>query len=267
MALRFGRHDVVFADAPLSVVVCQVRFSPIYALLSRGGVAGFQDSIRQHYPRTEEKRSAEVQVGQQDLRVEEKVPIWLFSDDEGWTVSLAVDFVSLETTSYPNFREFLDRLNVVLEAVRRTVDPSDSTRIGLRKVNALAHPDVESPSDWSRYIQPELVGLLGRTAEGGEISGGAAQVQWTDGDGALVVRHGVWGASEDGQRDLSYHIDLDYSTDRPFAIGGSVDLSELLQDYSNAITSFFVWSLREPMSEYLGSGPRDAPTRSEGDPK
>ena len=68
-------------------------------------------------------------------------------DEEGnWRVSLAIDFVALETPRYTDFGEFLDRLMFVLDVLDRTVNVGDSTRIGLRKINLLTHPSVSDRS-------------------------------------------------------------------------------------------------------------------------
>jgi len=266
MALTFGPHNVEFRAAPLTKVVCQVKFSPIYALLSSGSLAGFQDAIRKHYPKAEEKRNAEVRVGNREVRVDEKVPIWTFSDDDGWMASVAIDFVSLETDRYLNFQEFIERLDLILDAARRTIQPTDTTRVGLRKINAIEHPDVKAPYDWADLIRPELVGLLGLNPSGGTVDGGAAEVRMQDADiGTLMVRHGLW-LAPDGGADLSYHLDLDYWTDQPFRIRGGTDLSDLLQGYSDAITSFFTWSLLPKLYEYLGPGSRSTVPRSDGVP-
>lgn len=267
MALRFGPHDVQFDRAPLTRVLCQVKFSPIFALMSAGGVAGFQDAIRGEYPTLEEKRNAEVRIDhkQQQLSLAEKVPIWLLSNSDGWTVSVAADFVSLETTAYTNFCEFRDRLDAVLEAVDRTIQPSDSTRVGLRKINALSHPTVSAPVDWASLLRSEVVGLLGTDVEAGQVNGGASETQFRDLDtGTLMVRHGVWSEPAATEPDLDYHLDLDYFTDRPFKICASTDIGEMLQDFSDAITSFFSWSLLPEMYDYLGPRPRSASSQNDG---
>lgn len=274
MTLQFGAHDTQFENAPLTTVLCQITFSPIYALLSPSGVAGFQDAIRGRYPTADVERSVAVQPGEEGIRVDQTVPTWRFSDDEGWTVALSINFVALTTDSYLNFEEFIDRLNFVLDAVDRTLQPSDSSRIGLRKINAISHPDVQQPTDWAALIRPELAGLLAAPEMAGTLAGGSAEAQLVDGDeGILMIRHGVWNDLEDHDLakdlqkvDLRFRLDLDYFTHRPFAIKGSDDLSALLGDYSNSITSFFTWCLGPALYEYLGPVPRPAPAAN-GDDK
>jgi uncharacterized protein (TIGR04255 family) len=242
--------DVVFKRAPLEVVLCQVRFTPVLALLSDAGVAGFQEGIRRHYPVSGKAADRQLtwQPSSGKIETSQQAPVWRFTDEAGqWTVSLAVDFVALEAPQYTHFDDFAERFDRVLDVLDRTVHPSDAVRIGLRKVNALRHPDVARPSDWASLLNPALLGLLSAPGASERIATAWSELHLKDDeDGILAVRHGVLPDAED-----VYRIDLDYFTERPSRIEPGSDLSRLLKEYSTSTTEFFRWCLSPRLTDFL----------------
>ncbi len=254
-ALSFGDHeDVVFAAAPLDGVVCQCKFQPVMSLLGDSGVAGFQEALRAEYPNYEKVMSTEVQIsssGAQSLA--NQAPVYrLKSADEAWTVSIAVDSVALETPRYTDFSEFLQRMNHVLKVTSRTLHPASTTRVGLRKINNLKHPEVETPQDWSRFLRRELVGILAVDTFPTGIEFSLADVRFRDEDNWMIVRHGLH-----PQAQLHYLLDIDYYCERPYEIEADGPLTDLLQHYSDGATNFFHWCLLPLMKEHLRPQPRD----------
>ena len=258
MALSFpGRGEFVFRRAPLIGVLGQVRFPPIYALISESGVVGFQEALRLSYPLTGAEQGTGVAVLPQGLQIEQQAPVWRIRDEsETWTVSIAVDFVALDTTRYSNFADFVDRFSQVLDAVDRTVHPGPSTRIGLRKVNDFEHPDVKEPQDWSGFLRPELLGLLTAKSVPTSVDFGLADFRYADEDGGtLAVRHGVLHERRD-----KYRLDLDYFSEPRHPVTKASPIIPLLHSYSDAITSFFTWVLTDALFDYLEPVPRSQDT-------
>lgn len=255
MGLEFTTHDdVEFARAPLTHVICQVRFSPVLSLLSQAGVAGFQTAVRRWYPRMEVERNADIKVGPEGFSIDQPAPIWrMLSQDGTWRVGLATEFVSLETPNYVNFDDFLERLSIVLDAVDRTVQPAPSTRVGLRKVNELRLLEgVDDATTWRRFINPTVLGLLQE-----ETLPAALQTQWSetalsDADNQMVIRQGVRAELGLG----TYVIDMDMFTERPYEVSGSEDLARLLLHYSDSMTSYFHWTLTDEAKQWLEPKPR-----------
>lgn len=236
MALTFTEHeDVVFKRAPLVTVLCQIQFEPVLSLLGDVGVAGFQEGLRHLYPHFRAEQSAEIEVADQSVGFKQTAPVWrLLDDDERWRVSLAVNFVALETPRYRDFTEFLDRLFLVLDVLERTVHPGDATRIGLRKVNHLTHPDVKTPADWQSLLRPELLGLVGVELPA-DLAVSLSDVRLRDGVNEFVVRHGVI-----SDEPAKYLLDVDHSSPVPYEIGANDALREVLSEFSGGITSFFI---------------------------
>lgn len=250
MALNFGQHpDVVYEKAPLATVMCQVKFSPILSLAVAEGVAGFQQALRKDYPNfPAPQQSASVQVGPISS-VNVSPPVWRLLDaDSNWTVGVAVDFVSLETPRYTSIEDFLERLDRVLNVIARTIQPSLSGRVGLRKVNIIEAPVEQDPSSFSGVIRPEFLGPLGLDNWPVPIAGAASQLHFNESDDTgLVVRSGI-GRDDAGK--LGFVLDMDYFTDRPFEVQGGGDLTESLRQFSDSMTSFFHWAV---MPDYLNT--------------
>jgi uncharacterized protein (TIGR04255 family) len=254
VTLDFGAHpDVVFRRAPLVVVLSQVRFAPILSLLTAAGVAGFQEALRERYPTLTPEEGGEVQLGPTGLSLSEKPPVWrLTSQDEHWRVSVATDFVALEAFKYTDAIEFAERLDEVLEAVDRTVHPPPASRVGLRKVNDLEHPEVHAPRDWRGRIGSHLLGLLEWDRIPGDVEFAFSDVRLRDGDGGtLAIRHGVLPGAP-----AKYRLDLDYFTERSLSVEAGGRLTAMLREYSDAMTGFFHLCLTEGLYDWLEPRPR-----------
>lgn len=254
MALAFHGHpDVVFDRAPLTQVLCQIRFAPILALFAETGVAGFQEALRRDYPEFDAEQEAQVSMSPTHAEVQTKAPIWRLRDrEERWQVSLAVDFVALEVSSYGHFGEFNDRLLTVISVLERTLNPGRSRRIGLRKVNRLEHPDVEDPKGWQGLLRRDLLGLVGVEDMPGTYGREYSECHLEDDEeGVLTIRHGM--ASDNNH---AYLLDLDYWTTKSMQIRSDVSLSALLKSYSDAMTGFFHWCMEKSLYDYLVPIPR-----------
>ena len=249
--------DVVFGHAPLRIVLCQVRFPPIYALLGNAGVVGFQEGLRREYPVMNRTDGTQLALGAGTLQAAQKAPVWRMADeDERWAVS-SVDNVVLETPSYTNFDAFSDRFETILDVLDRTIHPAQSSRIGLRKVNELTHPEVLNPHDWLGLLKPSLLGLLGSDEAPGEVTMALADSRLKDENGdELAIRHGVVPGAP-----ATYLLDLDYYSERPFTLAPGSGLTELLHDLSDSISSFFLWCLGRSLYDHLDPSPRPARER------
>lgn len=149
--------EVPLAKAPLVRVIAQVRFAPILKIRDPGTVACFQETIRASYPILEEERVRHIAVGPTGTPEIKDEVIWRFGDrSRAWRVSLARDFVSLETTRYENRQDLLDRLRVVLTGIEQTLDPQEAQRLGIRYIDRLTGNAIESISD---LVRAEILGV------------------------------------------------------------------------------------------------------------
>lgn len=249
VALQFIEHpDVVFERAPLTSVLCQVRYPPVLSLLTQAGLTGFQAGLRDEYPvLLEPERDASIAVTAEAVGIAAGPPVWRLTDGERtWTVGVSVDFVSLETASYSDFTEFRARFDRVLAVLRRTVRPADSVRIGLRKINQI---DRGVFPDWPAVVRDELLGAAGVEGYPASLARGFGYLHFMEDDfTSMTVRHGVGLL---GTQDV-YVLDVDYATETPHEVNAGPDLSGLMQHFSDGMTSFFHWALKDAFLESLG---------------
>ncbi len=79
-------------------------------------------------------------------------------EERQWRVSLAPDFVVLETLNYQSRDDFLARLGIVLASVERCFSPTQVVRLGLRYTDRVISPELARVSS---YIRPEVLGVAG----------------------------------------------------------------------------------------------------------
>ena len=152
--------EVPLPRAPLPLVVVQLRFPVIAAFSKLDAIAPVQEALSERYPILRPEQATSIVVGPQGIQVQAgEGKIWRFFDRSGqWRVSLATEFVALETRAYVDRRDFIARLRAVLEALPRSARPAVYERLGLRFVNRLKGADVEV---LPALVQPELLGIGG----------------------------------------------------------------------------------------------------------
>ena len=125
---------MIFEHAPLSMVLCQVKFPPVFSLMGQAGVSGFQEGLRLDYPKF---RRGGGRAGCGWARIGS-------SSTSGTNLEVqrcrsvldsqhSVDFVALEAPSYTDFADFRDRFEKVLAVIEKTVHPSQSRRLGFAR--------------------------------------------------------------------------------------------------------------------------------------
>lgn len=241
--------EIPLAEAPLVKVVSQVRFPLIASLDSREFIAPFQEAIRKKYPvlRPEDTHSATLgRTGVQSSTVR----IWRFSNATGdWKVSLAPDFVALETTSYESRSDFLARLEEVLSAVEEHIDPGIADRSGIRYIDRV---EGESPESFRSLVRPEVAGVISAPFVN-STSQLLNQNMFTfpGGKGQLSARWSVMPpdttpdpSAIDPIGSLSWILDLDAFSgeSRPW---DSSALIEEIEGFAERVYAFFRWSVTD----------------------
>lgn len=152
--------EVPLPRAPLARVIAQARFPSILAIRNPDKVAVFQEALRDTYPHLGEEQVHSIELtGGQTPNVRQGL-IWRLADrekDVRWRVSLGVDFVALETSSYDSRDDFLDRLRAVVSAVEQTFKPASASRLGLRYIDRLTDEAVDRIGE---LIRSEVLGII-----------------------------------------------------------------------------------------------------------
>lgn len=150
--------EVPLKDAPLIRVIAQVRFPSILSIEKKDFVGSFQEAIREKYPILQPEQTQTFVFGPQTAVQPTLQLTWRFIDTAtSWRVSLASDFMALETTAYSSRRDFLERLENVLIALDKSFNPQIIERFGLRYIDRLIGQDLQNISS---FVKPEIAGMM-----------------------------------------------------------------------------------------------------------
>jgi uncharacterized protein (TIGR04255 family) len=204
--------------SPLVLVVAQVRHEEITDLgtgramleihKALGGPSGL-------YPRseqaTEQATNIQVMPGLVPTALQTQRKGWrLRSADGAWIISLMPEFFSLETTAYTTWGgDFRPRFSTLLDAVTSAIKPATQQRIGLRYIDRISDPVVQSPQEWRDYIAPEFLGPLLHPLLGPAALATHQQIDLEAGDDMhSSIRHGFF-ADPSRANALTYLLDFD----------------------------------------------------------
>ena len=168
--------------------------------------------------------------------------------DDGWSVAIARDFVSLETTAYEKYEELRERLAEVLDATL-ALGIKLRERLGLRYVDEIRHPDAKKPGDWRRFINEKLLGMVGGDELGDDVIQALQDIRLREDDGTLAIRHGYLGV-EVAAGEPFYLLDLDYYDGRPRPLQAEQLLSQL-DDYHHAMHNVWETAITDALREHL----------------
>lgn len=114
----------------LDKVICQIRF-PALLSIDRD-IASFQESISEEFP---------VFIPQSNMQGVADIPVaknYIFNSTDGfWSVSVSIATISLTTSRYDDWKDFSTRMKQVLDKFAECFEVKDTTRIGLRYINAI----------------------------------------------------------------------------------------------------------------------------------
>ncbi|MHB8620792.1 MAG: TIGR04255 family protein, partial [Chloroflexota bacterium] len=165
-------EDGPLARSPLALVVCQLRYletvqaaelrAGLDAQTALGGRSEWQlealKSTSWTVMTTVDQSSG---MSNPPSGVEVLKAGWrLTSRDKKWTVTIQPEQASVETTDYGTWETFSARLRTLVDVVEKNVRPEAELRLGLRYVDQIVDPPVTTPAGWSRWIRPEVLGLL-----------------------------------------------------------------------------------------------------------
>jgi uncharacterized protein (TIGR04255 family) len=184
---------------------------------------------------------------------------WRFGDKTGnWFVSLAPDFVALETTSYTSRGDFFERLRMVLDALTQVTEPGlvGYDRFGVRYVNRVRKPQFD---DLSRLVHSEVLGIAGPLAD--DLGFSICESSFSLDDASLRARWGVLpaGATTDPTTidplpEPSWILDIDMFVERqPEFDGDSVVSRGRL--FAETTYKLFRWCVTDEFLRAYGGHP------------
>jgi uncharacterized protein (TIGR04255 family) len=238
--------EVPLRDAPLVRVIAQVRFPLVIAIQQREFVAPFQEAIRKRYPVLRQEQMQGLLLGPSGVVQVAPSPVWRFSDAAAsWRVSLAPEFLAIETTKYSSRDDFLARFEDVVRALAEHVDPQVADRVGLRYIDRIA---VNSPNEISPLVRPEVLGFIASKAAT-HLQHSLCESTFAVEQNRLLTRWGTLppnttydaGALEPVAH-RSWVLDLDHfrETSQPFVVD---DLVREARAFAERIYAVFRWAV------------------------
>lgn len=253
--------EVPLENAPLVRVIAQVRFPLIASVDKQDFIASFQEAVRREYPVLRPEQSRGVVLGPQGVVDTRTNNVWRFQDSKGmWRVSVAPDFLALETTKYTSRGDFLKRLERVLVAFRDHIDPQVIDRLGVRYIDRVSGEEYlrELPD----LVRPEVAGVMATPLAAHTIQA-LSENMFTlpKGTGQLMARWGlipargtVDPAAVEPIEEPSWLLDIDaFLVDtRSFDIG---DVMAQARKLTINVYGFFRWVVTEEFLKRYGGTP------------
>jgi uncharacterized protein (TIGR04255 family) len=255
-------EEVPLEDAPLIRVIAQLRFPPILSIEKKDFVGSFQEAIRESYPILQPEQTQGFAFSPQGV-----VPIapqvtWRFVDtldNWNWRVSLASNFIALETTAYLSRRDFLKRLENIFVALNENFKPASIERFGLRYIDRIVGQNLQ---DISSLVKPEIAGIMAVDFR--------EHIHQTINESLFIIPDrgeqivARWGAMPAGTTfdpeaieavaDPSWILDLDMSVskNRDFHVE---ELMGEAQHFAERIYTFFRWAVEDDFLRRYGGKP------------
>ena len=228
--------------------------------------ADFQEKIRHAYPRFQERPAlAGTQVPAEFVGV---IPAEMqqlltqggrhfdFSSSKGEkTVTLNKEFLSLTTTEYVGWEEFVEDFRGPLDALILTYKPDSFIRIGLRYQNIILPSEIDQRgASWSELINPQVAGILADEHVGEFVDDcrQIATIRLKGEAGFVRIQHGV--GTEENRKEKVYFIDSDFYIDQPQEVGNALDI---LGQFNRQAGYLFRWAIDRRLHEAMGPVPRD----------
>jgi uncharacterized protein (TIGR04255 family) len=246
-------------EAPLDLVVVQAQFPAILAVDAQSGrdlVAQFQDRIRDSYPLLQEAHEVAIVFSEPEFAPTASGGL-LFrfsSTDHAWQISLSRSFVALQTNSYTERVDLIQRFTVVLDALAATLHPTMCERLGVRYSSHIADPLLLARLP--EFIRPEIVGAVVATDAATDPVRRVHMVtdcMYAMADASLRARWGIIPAGTTIDANIApaaterFLIDIDVFSIAPIAFDPAV-LVDRVSNFSDRQYRYFRWMVTP---EYL----------------
>lgn len=253
---------VIYKHNPLIEVVCQLRFPPILKISHQEPVE-FQDEIRFQYPLFEATKAqlpSEISkiVQQFGLPLQSDTTYSFKSEDQRWNLSIAKDFIALNTSSYERYEQFKQRLEEALEVFERTYKPSFYTRVGLRYQDLIVRSKLGiEDKDWSELIAKRIASELHDPEISSSIQTIVKNLILKTESGQINLNHGLVNVkeSQESSEEIAYLFDADFYTEQK--IEGNGDVWNVLNQFNQSAGRLFRWSITDILHNAMQPQPVD----------
>jgi uncharacterized protein (TIGR04255 family) len=241
----------IYENNPLKLVICQVRFPVAIRFEQADFVASFQEAVRDRFPRVRQEQQVVLTVAAGTPSPPAFTPSWRFQTNDGATSALlARDALTLETTGYSRFEEFLPLVELLIDALAG-LEIRFRERLGLRYVNEMRHPDADTASAWSNFINPAMLGTVGGELLGDDVIHALENIRLREEDAIVVINHGFVGRDAvPSGGDSFYQLDIDFGDERPVEFEREGTLAQVTS-FHDRISNLFETSISNEMRDHL----------------
>lgn len=216
----------------IKTAVCELRF-PILLELEKSAPSKFHSSLRKDFPLFERRASF-------NIATETKESAYVFSSKlKKYILTVKPSSISLETSIYNSFSNFITALTKVINAANSFIDADFYIRIGLRYIDVI--PFEESSKGWINddLISPLDSGQYGIPEKYWHIVRGIAKY------GKYTFQYGIENADKE-----EYILDFDFYEESI----ETKDAINVVKKLHKESLSLFKWSIGEKSISYLVSG-------------
>jgi uncharacterized protein (TIGR04255 family) len=198
-------------DAPLRVVLCQLRFPPLFRF-EEANTRSFAAALGEEYPLVSEDQLQvmELNVSPQGAVRSQGSPTHavfrLESEQRDRAITLGHEWLSLETTEYAGFDEFSEQWRLALGAALDAFDFAHELRLGLRYVNELEVGPSASPERLRDILTDNVLGALNLDASAERLVRSWQEVRFRHDHGGYTMQHGY---VENADQAWVYILDYD----------------------------------------------------------
>jgi uncharacterized protein (TIGR04255 family) len=250
---------VVYEKAPLSQVVCQLRFPQILRIESQPP-ADFQDRIKSLFPLVERvlpqlPANMPPELAQMIGAQFAGAPNFMFqTEDKTSTINLVSNAISFKTTKYERWERYCELFIPALEALIDIYGPSFFERIGLRYINSIDREKLDiADTKWVELLRPEILGELSTPGFETMAVDLARNIRLLspDGQSALFLQHGFIKRKSDPST-IAYRLDFDFYRDGKTEIR---DARDTINHLNSMVGRAFRWCITDTLHNILGPSP------------
>lgn len=234
----------------VKVIVGQLRFHPILSI--ERGIGDYQEAIRGELPGFRQETVKEIRPSPLGIDILETPRFIFTSTDQNQILSLAKDYIALESRSHRSREYFLPLLISAYTKMYHLFGPVRLTRLGLRYVNIVDKSVIESEREcsipWERIVSREYLALPS-TLSPAETSF-SSEITSTINGGMMTLRHGL-GRQPGHEHDVfTYDIDRYSECGLPDTLES---LQESLQAYADDIFGLFTTCIGDDLRQWMTS--------------
>lgn len=254
---------VIYKDNPLHQVICQLRFPPILRIDTENP-AIFQDRVRQTFPEFRvlydegneplpQSLSQSLSPEMRDLLSPKSNPRFqFFMRGESWAVTLAKDFVALETSKYWRWEEFRSYLESVMDALIQVYRPPYFSRVGLRYRNVIDRRLLGlEHTEWRDLIKEFVLGHLSMNETSDFVleQQSKSLLRLNESGDLLRMIYGQVTDKDGDPNNILYLLDHDFYTNMDME---EKDVISRLTAYNSLNGRLFHWCIKESLHNAMG---------------